>query len=239
MGRILNMEIYFNQDVAINYKSTPQKIRVMSELWAKNNMYCPCCGNSILTKFENNKPVADFYCRNCGEIFELKSKNGNIGRKINDGAYETAIKRISSNENPNLFVLQYNKYKVVNFQIIPKYFFTPEIIESRKPLSLTAKRAGWKGCNIVYGNIPIQGKIFIIKDQIIQDKRLVVNEFKESNKLYINNIQKRGWLLDTLFCINLLKKDIFTLNDMYKFENKLKEKYEKNNNIKPKIRQQL
>jgi type II restriction enzyme len=32
---------------------------------------------------------------------------------------------------------------VNNFFVIPKYFFIPEIIEKRKPLSETAKRAGW------------------------------------------------------------------------------------------------
>ena len=32
-------------------------------------------------------PVADLSCSYCGEIFELKSKCGNIGNKIADGAY--------------------------------------------------------------------------------------------------------------------------------------------------------
>lgn len=45
----------------------------MSEKWVHENMFCPCCGNS-LCRFENNKPVADFYCDECNENFELKSK---------------------------------------------------------------------------------------------------------------------------------------------------------------------
>lgn len=32
----------------------------MSETWLAENVYCPYCGNSHLSKFANNKPVADF-----------------------------------------------------------------------------------------------------------------------------------------------------------------------------------
>lgn len=37
--------------------------------------------------------------------------------------------------------------------MVPKYFFSPEIIEKRKPLADTAKRAGWIGCNILLNRI--------------------------------------------------------------------------------------
>ena len=40
-------------------------------------------------------------------------------------------------------------------------------------------------------------------------------------------------------CVDLINKDTFTLDDVYKFESKLKLKYPKNNFIKDKIRQQL
>ena len=63
--------------------------------------------------------------------------------KINDGAYKTAIQRITINSNPSLFVLHYDNYKVINLEIIPKYFFTPDVIEARKPLSFNARRVGW------------------------------------------------------------------------------------------------
>lgn len=62
------MNLYFDQSLSIGYKSNSQKIRVMSEKWVHENMFCPCCGNS-LCRFENNKPVADFYCDECNENF--------------------------------------------------------------------------------------------------------------------------------------------------------------------------
>ena len=40
-------------------------------------------------------------------------------------------------------------------------------------------------------------------------------------------------------CVDLIKKETFSLEDVYKFEEKLKLKYPSNNFIKDKIRQQL
>ena len=42
--------------------------------------------------------------------------------------------------------------------MVPKHFFVPDIIEKRKPLAETARRAGWIGCNIVLKNIPNEGR---------------------------------------------------------------------------------
>jgi type II restriction enzyme len=143
------MELNLPLDVSKNYLSSSQKIRVITESWVNNRIFCPNCGNN-LSNFENNKPVADFYCKKCSEEFELKSKNGIIGKRIVDGAYSSMVKRLRSNNNPNFFFLTYNKnFLVDNFMVIPKYFFVPNIIEKRPPLSVHARRAGWIGCNIV------------------------------------------------------------------------------------------
>ena len=233
------MNLCFNKLLGVDYKSETQKIRVMSEDWLANNISCPSCGYSKLTHFTNNAPVADFYCEQCGETFELKSKSGQMGKKINDGAYKTAIERITSNSNPSLFVLQYDNYKVINLEIIPKYFFTPDVIEARKPLSSSARRAGWQGCNIIFGDIPKQGRISIIKDTKVIAENIVVKMFNETASLKISDITKRGWLFDILNCVNLIKTEIFKLDDIYKFEEKLKLKHPQNNHIKDKIRQQL
>ena len=104
-----------------------------------------------LASFENNSPVADFYCRDCREEYELKSKRGTLGGKIVNGAYGTMIERLNSNNNPNFFLLTYDResFRVKDFLTVPKYFFVEDIIEKRKPLAPTARRAGWVGCNIV------------------------------------------------------------------------------------------
>ena len=86
------------------YKSKSQKIRAITETWAESNMFCPYCGNQYIYHFENNRPVADFFCPSCREKYELKSNGTSIGKKINDGAYKTMIERINSINNPNFFL---------------------------------------------------------------------------------------------------------------------------------------
>lgn len=148
MDRIL-MNLHLDETLGAQYKSKSQKIRVMSENWVGKNMFCPCCGNPHICGLKNNEPVADMKCNCCGEIFELKSKEGRIGNRINDGAYATMIARITSITNPALFIMRYSKdYNVTDLTLIPKFFFVPHIIEKRKPLAPTTRRAGWTGCNI-------------------------------------------------------------------------------------------
>ena len=158
------MNLSFNTRLADGYYSNSQIARILTEDWVKQNSYCPNCGSLPLNEFANNKPVADFYCDSCSEEFELKSKIGVLTNTITDGAYSTMIERITSNQNPNFFFLTYTKtWSVNNFLIIPKQFFTPEIIIKRKPLSATARRAGWVGCNIDISKIADSGKVFIVK----------------------------------------------------------------------------
>ncbi|MBE7536416.1 MAG: hypothetical protein HS124_11890 [Anaerolineales bacterium] len=66
----------------------------------------------MLSQFENNKPVADFYCRNCSEEYKLKSKHREVGKRIMDGAYTT----------------------------MPKYFFAPSMSEKRKALAISPQQ---------------------------------------------------------------------------------------------------
>lgn len=117
------------------YKSASQQVRVMTESWLGQNAYCPNCGRQPITQFENNRPVADFYCQDCAEQFELKSKSGqSAGRSVADGAYQTMIERIQSEQNPNFFCLSYRKvdYAVRQLVLIPKHFVTPAMIVPRK-----------------------------------------------------------------------------------------------------------
>ena len=91
----------------------------MSENWVGKNMFCPCCGNSHIFRLKNNEPVADMRCDNCGEIFELKSKEGKIGKKINDGAYSTMMRSC------RIFI---QKIAANNFQVLA-VIFLQKVIE--------------------------------------------------------------------------------------------------------------
>lgn len=234
------MNLNFNIRLAEGYNSNSQIARRLTEDWVLNNSYCPNCGEIPLQEFVNNSPVADFFCKKCSEEYELKSKNGNLTNKITDGAYKTMIERISSNNNPNFFFLTYTKqWTVNNFLIIPKQFFTPEIIIRRPPLKETAKRAGWVGCNIDISKVSNSGKVFLIKNSEIINPKIVYESFNKTLFIREKNLDSKGWILDILKCIDAIPNKNFSLDDIYKFENTLKLKYPNNNFIKDKIRQQL
>ena len=210
------MNLYFNINLAEGYKSNTQIARRLTEDWVLNNSYCPSCGEISLNEFENNRPVADFYCKKCNEEFELKSKGGKLSSTITDGAYNTMIERINSNNNPNFFFLTYTKeLKVNDFLIIPKQFFTPEIIIKRKPLSENAKRAGWIGCNIDIKRIADTGKVFLVKNSKIIEQDLVKEQFNKTLFLREKSDNAKGWVLDVMNCVDLVRNETFTLDEIY------------------------
>ena len=226
---------------AEQYTSNVQKIRVMTETWVNNNMFCPYCGNQSVSRFENNRPVADFFCSSCREEYELKSKGASISNKVNDGAYNTMIERITSINNPNFFFMHYNKssLQIENFVMVPKYFFSPEIIEKRKPLADIARRAGWIGCNILLNRIPNEGRIFIVQNEKEVPIEQIIDKVHRTEFLRGSKLDARGWTLDVLNCVNMIDDKVFTLEQMYKFEEMLAIKHPDNHHVKDKIRQQL
>lgn len=235
------MNFEFNTSLIVGYHSPTQKARVLTEDWLGRNMYCPICGEPILTHFEANRPVADFYCKNCLSEYELKSKERikkGIGDKIVDGEFHTMIDRITACNNPNFFFWTHYNNIVRNLVLIPNHFFVPSIIEKRKPLSENARRAGWTGCNINLTSIPQYGKIFIVQDSKEIDHNIVLDSYKKIKALKTDSLESRGWLIDVLQCVDKLGNE-FTLDEMYSFTNFLQLKYPENNFVQPKIRQQL
>jgi len=195
------MKLILDTQLGTNYKNASQRARVLTEHWVDESVFCPNCGRLDIDKYPNNRPVADFYCSNCKEDYELKSKQDGLGAKILDGAYRTMIERLQSSNNPNFFLLNYDlgNLFVLNFLVIPKHFFIPEIIEKRKPLAITARRAGWIGCNIVLQGIPESGKIFFVKNRQVEPKEKVLNKWKRT--LFLREekeISAKGWLLDIM-----------------------------------------
>ncbi len=234
------MNLQFDTDLSQGYNSPTQKVRVMSECWLHDNMYCPNCGNPRINHLKNNSPAADFQCDYCGIIFELKSQKGKLGKKVADGAYSTMVERITSDTNPDLFLLQYNEqFNVTDLLVIPRFFFIPEIIERRHPLAPTARRSGWVGCNILYAEIPTQGRIPAIRERMVLPRQEVVENYRLSKSLKTDSLEARGWLMDVLSCVNALNKAEFSLSEVYAHIEEFRRKHINNKNIEAKIRQQL
>ena len=236
----INMPYLVENSLIIEWiKSNSQIVRLLTENWVQNTIFCPICWNFLL-HHRNNAKVRDFYCRKCWENFELKSfKSKKIKDYILGSEYNTLIKQIIS-KPVHLFLLSYiEDYTITNFLFIPKYFFTPQIISPRKPLSSNAKRSGWKGSIIHLNKIPESGKIYFIKDRFYKTKTEILQEVQKVKFLQQETLDKKWWIFDIMLCIERIGRKRFYLKDMYQFEEFLKNKYPHNNNIKAKIRQQL
>jgi type II restriction enzyme len=131
------------------------------------------------------------------------------------------------------------QFGVTNLFVVPKHFFVREIIEERKPLAPTARRAGWVGCNIVLSGIPASGKIFIVRDGQLQPKEAVLAQWHRTLFLREESVEARGWLVEVMRCVEAIGRQEFELEDVYAFERRLSEIYPNNRHVKQKIRQQL
>jgi len=223
------------------YSSGSQSARAWTERWVKDWIFCPNCGNPKINQFAANRPVADFFCPVCAEEYELKSQKTKFGAKIVDGAFRTMLERLASSNNPSLLLLNYDlaRLSVTNAFVVPKHFFVREIVEKRKPLAATARRAGWTGCNILLNQIPESGKVFFVRGGEPQPKGVVLAQWQKTLFLREESAEARGWLIEVMKCVDSLGKKEFELNDVYAFEARLSEIYPENRHVKQKIRQQL
>ena len=233
------MELSLNPDIAKAYKSPSQKIRVLTEHWLATNAYCPTCGTSLV-KTRNNSRVLDFVCGSCDMTFELKSKRGPLGLKLVDGAYDAMLNAIQHNRQPNFFFLSYdNHFLVHNLALLSRRFIVQDVVEKRRPLSATARRAGWTGCNLLLSNLPKEGMIYYVKNGVVYRKESVFTAWRDSAFLDAVNLASRSWTIAIMNCVERLHMKTFTLHEMYNFVPELQTRFPNNKHIKPKIRQQL
>jgi Dam-replacing family len=108
--------------------------------------------------------------------FQLKSGRSWNLRKVVD-AYDAMLRAIRSDNTPNLFLLQYSAEWLVNLVLVPKVFFSESVIEQPRPLSPHARRAGWIGCNILFSQIPQDGKIAVVLMGAAVPNKTVRREF--------------------------------------------------------------
>ena len=230
----------FAEEAAV-FKGATQNARVLSEGWIGANAFCPNCGTEPLTAFAANSPVADFHCGVCAEEYELKATKSRIDRKLVNGAYGAMTARLAAANNPSLMVMGYDKARtrVTDLIVVPSHFFTQAIIEPRKPLGPLARRAGWQGCNILIGQVPLAGRIPLIRTGLHIPKPTVLEQWRSTLFLRETKLTARGWLLAVMNAVEAIGCPEFTLNDVYAHEAILSALYPGNNNVRPKIRQQL
>lgn len=228
------------EEAPAHFESASQIARVSTEQWARR-IGCPSCGASALDPLPNNSPVADLNCPVCGEQYELKSKQGRFGPRVADGAYATMRQRLLARDNPHLVLLSYDAVakQATDVLVIPKHFFVMDLIEPRKPLAPTAKRAGWIGCNINISLVPPSGRVVLLKDRLWTARDEVRRSWESTLFLRDASIEARGWLLEVMRSVEAIPTAKFTLDEVYASEARLQQRFPGNRNVRPKIRQQL
>ena len=244
-------------DLAAPYTSGSQRARVVTEFWAKHNLYCPNCSSPKLNRLVANSKASDFTCPACGFWYQLKGQKSRFGNSITDGAYAAMMEAIKNDETPNFYFMHYDlaTWTIRNLLLIPHFAFPPSAIIKRPPLSETARRAGWIGCNIALNRIPPEARIPIVTTsasprlsgeknscsfvQFVSTPEQVCEKFRKVKPLKDIPITNRGWMLDILNIVNRLGKTEFTNQDVYAYERELEKLHPGNRHIRDKIRQQL
>lgn len=235
------MQLQLPTNLLANYKSPSQRARVATEAWAAEELFCPSCPANSLDVLPANTRAHDFTCAKCRAFFQLKSQSKRFGTRIVDAEYHTMLRAIREDRTPNLFALEYSpdSWKVANLFVIPHFAFSESMVEMRKKLSPTARRAGWTGCNLLLGAIAPDARISYIRDGKPIAPRIVREQFAALRPLEKISVDQRGWTLDVLNAIRSLRQPDFTLAEAYSFEKRLGALHPNNRHVRDKIRQQL
>ena len=164
-----------------NWTNESRIVGEACEYYIKNNIKCVKCNDKNYEKCKTNEQSKDLICISCNQKYQIKAKyttqkqvnnikNKNTFKTIG-GEYSTTLKNI--NEQIDYLIILYEKqsYKIINILYINYENINSNCIIPRKPLSITAKRAGWQGCNILFHNI-----------QFVFERKENVNEIAKIKK---------------------------------------------------------
>lgn len=230
-----------NSQLGVPYKSASQRARVITETWGEHNLFCPNCTSPQLTRLEHNAKAYDFTCPRCSFSYQLKGQQTRITNSIPDGAYGTMMEAVQNGKTPNFFFMHYDidTWTIRNLLLIPHFALPISAVIKRKPLSVTARRAGWIGCNISLSNIPVEARIEVVKENIAAPEEEVRTRFERVKPLGQVPVNERGWTLDVLTSIQGLGKNEFTNEDAYTLVPHLERLHPGNRHVRDKIRQRL
>src|SRR5438270_5807228 len=235
------MDLSMASELALAYRSGSQRARVVTEAWGADNLYCPNCPSPRLKRLRHNTKASDYRCPECGFWYQLKGQQSRIANQIVNGALSAMTEAILNDRTPNFYFMQYElaTWNVKNLLLIPSFAFPLSAIIKRNPLSSTARRAGWTGCNIALNRIPADARIYVVAEERATSESQVRAQFQRVKPLAQIDVAQRGWTLDVLTAIRALGKTEFTTDDAYRLVPQLKQLHPHNRHVREKIRQQL
>jgi type II restriction enzyme len=235
------MNLTCNPELALHLKSPSQKARVISEAWFAGQGYCLNCTSRSLEPTTAGTVARDYVCPVCGQPYELKSSAKAHTRIVNDGGYESMMRRIRAAEAPALMLLhRSNDWCVQKLVAIHPVFLTPAVVLKRKTAH-TRPGSGvkYQMCDLNLTLIPPDGKILVVDDGRVRPVAQARKEFRESSRFSDVPLSKRGWAALVLSALRKIGKKEFTLADVYAHEAAMHAAYPENHHVRDKIRQQM
>lgn len=235
------MQIRLPGYLARGYKSPSQQTRAVTEAWGAQNFYCVNCPSPRLERTPPGTKGIDYACPRCESTYQLKGQRRPLTGRITDAAYEVMFGLIQAGRAPNLFALHYDRaeWTVRNLLLVPHFVFTESAIEKRNPLSASARRHDWVGCNILLANLPSDARIPLVVDGTPLEPRVARQQYDTLRPLQHTPLEARGWTLDVLNVVRKLRKQEFALAEVYAFADELAALHPRNRHVDDKIRQQL
>jgi len=147
------------------WKNESKIIGEACEEYIIKNIKCIKCNFINYEKCKINEKSKDIICNNCCQNYQIKAKcvtqnqiNNILSKKIFKtvgGEYTTTIHNINQNIDYIIILYEKKSYNIKNILYIQSESINTECIIPRNPLSATARRAGWQGCNIIFKNFKI------------------------------------------------------------------------------------
>jgi type II restriction enzyme len=114
------------------------------------NCSCPKCKREkSLKQLPKNFVCADVICDFCGYLAQVKTKSvsdiNSIPKQILGAAWSVQKERMDSSIYFPLFLVLKNPKGKISINYLSADLQNPTIFVPRKPLSSTARRAGWQG----------------------------------------------------------------------------------------------
>jgi type II restriction enzyme len=224
-----------------------QRVRVVTEGWFAAEGYCLNCDSPRLEPTRAGTEFRDFECPLCGQPYELKSAARAHTRIVQDGGFDSMMRRIRAQEAPALMLMHYAKgnvaaaaWRVQRLVAVHPVFLTPAVVRKRpKPHIRPRSGAEYWMCDLDLSLIPADGKIVVVADSEVRPEAATRAAFVSSKRFADIPVAKRGWAALVLAAVRKVGKVEFTLPEVYRYEAAMHAAYPQNNHVREKIRQQM
>jgi type II restriction enzyme len=235
------MRLNCNPALADHLTRNTQRARVITEAWYAMEGYCLNCASSRLEPTTAGTEFRDFECPVCGQPYELKSAARAHTRIVQDGGFDSMMRRIRAQEAPALMLMHYSpEWCVQRLVAVHPVFLTAAVVRKRpKPHIRPRSGTAYWMCDLDLTGIPPDGKIVLVEDAKVRPQAVARRAFRESKRFADIPLAKRGWAALVLTAVRKIGKAEFTLAEVYAQEKTMHAAYPENSHVRDKIRQQL